>query len=144
MSNKRVADDSRWCGMRSGAEYRESRRDGRQVWILGERIEDITIHPATAAVVDAYAQWYDWHRDPPWQDLLLTGPDEGGERRPIAFEIPRRPEDIRALGDSVYALAFPHAGYITHTPGYGAVIFLAVMDTLGSFGPPERAAAARA
>ena len=41
----------------TGAEYRESRRDGRQVWIVGERVDDITTHPATAAVADAYADW---------------------------------------------------------------------------------------
>ncbi|HEY7061491.1 MAG TPA: 4-hydroxyphenylacetate 3-hydroxylase N-terminal domain-containing protein [Chloroflexota bacterium] len=130
--------------MRTGAEYRESRRDGRQVWLLGEKIDDVTRHPATAPVVDAYAQWYDWHHDPAWQDVLLTPPDARGERPPIAFEIPRTPQDIRALGESVHALAFPHAGYITHTPGYGAVIFLAVMDTICSFGPAERGQAARA
>jgi aromatic ring hydroxylase len=130
--------------MRTGAEFREARRDGRQVWLLGERIADVTRHPATAPVVDALAQWYDWHLDPAWQDAVLTPPDADGARRPIAFELPKTPEDIRALGESTRALSFPHAGYLTHTPGYGAVIFMAVMDTVCSFGPPDRAAAARA
>jgi len=45
--------------MRTGAEYREALHDGRRVWVLGEGlIEDVTVHPATQAVVDEYAAWY--------------------------------------------------------------------------------------
>jgi len=58
--------------MRTGKEYRETLRDGRRVWIVGEGlIDDVTTHPATRAMVDEYAAWYDrrrtrtWHR-PRW------------------------------------------------------------------------------
>ena len=30
----------------TGAEYLESLRDGREVYINGERVEDVTTHPA--------------------------------------------------------------------------------------------------
>jgi 4-hydroxyphenylacetate 3-monooxygenase len=30
----------------TGAEYLESLRDGREVWIDGERVPDVTEHPA--------------------------------------------------------------------------------------------------
>ena len=30
----------------TGAEYLESLRDGREVWIYGERVKDVTLHPA--------------------------------------------------------------------------------------------------
>src|SRR5262249_37913752 len=30
----------------TGAEYLESLRDGREVWIYGERVDDVTTHPA--------------------------------------------------------------------------------------------------
>jgi len=33
--------------LKTGDEYRESLRDGRDVWIMGERIEDVTTHPVT-------------------------------------------------------------------------------------------------
>src|SRR5262245_2581406 len=32
--------------IRTGEQYRESLRDGRQVWINGEKVEDVSIHPA--------------------------------------------------------------------------------------------------
>ena len=69
--------------MRTGAEYREALHDGRRVWVLGEGlIEDVTVHPATRAVVDEYDAWYDRHADPAWQDVVLTPPDEQGGRSP--------------------------------------------------------------
>jgi 4-hydroxyphenylacetate 3-monooxygenase len=133
----------------TGAEYRESRRDGRQVWMLGERIEDITTHPATAPVVDAYADWWDRHHDPASRDALLTAPDAAGNLvgnrgRPLHFAVPRTPDDLHALGEAVRVLSFPSGGNLTHPPGYGGLIMLGVMDTVGSFGDPERAAVARA
>ena len=32
--------------LRTGNEYRESIRDGREIWIDGERVHDMTTHPA--------------------------------------------------------------------------------------------------
>ena len=72
--------------MRTGADYRESLRDGRRVWILGEGlIDDVTTHPATQPMVDEYVAWYDRHFDPKWQDSVLMPPDEGGVRRPVGY-----------------------------------------------------------
>lgn len=128
----------------TGAEYRASRRDGRQVWLLGERIADVATHPATAAVVDAYADWYDRHRDPALHDILWTTPDATGRREPRSFTIPRTAADLRALAEAIRVLSFPSAGQLTHPPGYGTLITLGVFDTVTSLGTPERAAAARA
>ena len=67
--------------MRTGADYKQSLHDGRDVWVLGEGpVDDITTHPSTSAMVDEYATWYDRHFDPDWQDILLTKPD--GKRPP--------------------------------------------------------------
>src|SRR4029450_6436096 len=68
--------------MRTGAEYRESLRDGRKVWVVGEGlIDDVTVHPATRAMVDEYVAWYDRHSDPAWQHALLAPPGAGDARR---------------------------------------------------------------
>ena len=32
--------------IRRGEEYLESLRDGRCVWLMGQRVEDVTTHPA--------------------------------------------------------------------------------------------------
>ena len=80
--------------MRTGAEYRESLRDGRNVWVMGEGpVDDVTTHPATSAMVEEYRKWYDRHFDSDWQDTLLTEPDVNGQRRPLAFEAPDQREE---------------------------------------------------
>ena len=58
--------------MRTGADYRAALRDGRKVFVMGEgRIDDVTTHPATSAMVEQYVAWYDRHFDPLWADTLL-------------------------------------------------------------------------
>jgi aromatic ring hydroxylase len=124
--------------MRSGAEYRDALRDGRQVWVIGEgRIADVTTHPTTRSMVDEYAAWYDLHRDPTWADVLLT-PDGF----PWGTVVPTRADDLAAMGRCFSATLFPSAGNVTHTPTYGYLIALGVLHAMNLGGSAEHAASA--
>ena len=117
--------------MRTGAEYRESLRDGRNVWVLGEGpVADVTTDPSTSAMVDEYAAWYDRHFDAGWQDVLLTPPDGDGRRHPLALTPPETSAGLRRLGRAVSAVHFLTGGNMTHTPGYGALIALGMLNVL--------------
>ena len=117
--------------MRTGAEYRESLRDGRNVWVLGEGpVADVTTDPSTSAMVDEYAAWYDRHFDAAWQDVLLTPPDGSGRRHPLALTPPETSDGLRRLGKAVSAVHFLTGGNMTHTPGYGALIALGMLNVL--------------
>ena len=117
--------------MRTGSEYRESLRDGRDVWVMGEGpVEDVTTHPATSAMVLEYAKWYDRHFDPVWEGSLLTGPDGTTERKPLAFEVPTTSAQLQRQGEAIRAILFASGGNITHTPGYGALIALGMLNHL--------------
>jgi len=117
--------------VRTGSEYRLALRDGRRIWVVGEGlIEDVTLHPATRAMVDEYAAWYDRHHEAAWRDVLLAPPDAGGARAPWAFALPRTPADLRAMGRSYAATIFLTAGNVTHTPGYGNLIALGLHDVV--------------
>ena len=48
----------------TGKEYLESIRDGRVVYVGGERISDTTTHPAFANAARTYARLYDLKADP--------------------------------------------------------------------------------
>ena len=41
--------------IRTGAHYREGLRNGREVWIDGERVADVGAHPALKPIVDMRA-----------------------------------------------------------------------------------------
>ena len=117
--------------MRTGKEYREALRDGRRVWVIGDgMVDDVTVHPATRAMVDEYAAWYDRHLDPAWQDVVLAPPDPRGARVPWAFTVPTTTDHLRAMGRCYAATTFPTAGNITHTPAYGHLIALGVHDAV--------------
>ncbi|MSP03328.1 MAG: hypothetical protein EXR07_20140 [Acetobacteraceae bacterium] len=114
--------------MRTGAEYREALRDGRKVFVMGEgRVDDVTTHPATRAMVEQYAAWYDRHSDPAWTDILLTPANAAGNRVPWAFVPPRTSADAIAIGRAIQTTTFLSAGNITHTPLYGHLIALGVL-----------------
>src|SRR5260221_11453594 len=106
--------------MRTGADYRESLRDGRRVFVLGEgRVDDVPTHPATRAMVEEYVAWYDRHFEPEWQDTLLTPPDMAGRRSPVGYMVPRSPDDLARMGRCFAPATFLTAGNITHPPAYG-------------------------
>ncbi len=114
--------------MRTGAEYREALRDGRRVWVMGEGwVKDVTTHPATRAMVEEYALWYDRHLDPAWQDLLVKPANADGDRVPWAYVLPKSSEDLIGMGRSLARTIFLSAGNITHTPAYGNLIQLGVL-----------------
>ena len=48
----------------TGAEYLESLRDGREVYIYGERVDDVTTHPAFRNAARSIARLYDALHDP--------------------------------------------------------------------------------
>ena len=45
--------------IRTGDAYRAGLRDGREIWIDGERVADVTTHPVFRPIVDAKARMYD-------------------------------------------------------------------------------------
>ena len=132
--------------MRTGADYRESLRDGRRVCVLGEGlVEDVTTHPATRAMVEEYVAWYDRHFDPAWQDTLLTPPRQDGKRSPVGYLVPRSADDLARMGRCFSATTFLSAGNITHTPAYGHLIALGVLHAVNlRNASPEQVANAEA
>src|SRR6201999_671651 len=61
----------------TGAEFLESLRDGREVWIYGERVEDVTAHPAFRNAARSIARLYDALHDPANRDVLTAPTDTG-------------------------------------------------------------------
>ena len=49
--------------IRTGEEYRQGLRDGREVWIDGERVKDVTTHPALKPIIDVKARMYERERE---------------------------------------------------------------------------------
>ncbi len=77
--------------LRTGDEYRESIRDGRRVFINGERVEDVPSHPMFKPLVDIRARIYDMAHDPKTADIMTY--EEDGEKFAIGLKPPKSQQD---------------------------------------------------
>ncbi|SOE96124.1 4-hydroxyphenylacetate 3-monooxygenase [Burkholderia sp. D7] len=79
--------------IRTGEQYRESIRDGRQVWINGERVNDVTTHPMFKPIVDIRARIYDMAHEKATQGVMSYVDETTGERNAIGLKLPYTQQD---------------------------------------------------
>src|SRR4051812_6603556 len=77
--------------LRTGDQYRDSIRDGRAVWIDGERVADVTRHPAFKPIIDARARMYDMAHEARYRMVMTYEAD--GEAFSRATKPPTTQED---------------------------------------------------
>lgn len=80
---------------RSGAEYIESLRDGRTVFIDGVAVDDVTTHPAFRGMVATSAAGYDYVADPLNRAVMTYPSPNTGVPVNLSYLIPRSEEDLR-------------------------------------------------
>ena len=112
----------------TGAEYMQSLRDGREVYIDGERVTDVTTHPALRNSVRSIARLYDALHDPKRHDVLTCPTDTGsGGYTHRFFRVPRSREDLRGAQAAIAEWSRMTYGWMGRTPDYKA----AYSNTLG-------------
>ncbi|NVN00402.1 4-hydroxyphenylacetate 3-hydroxylase family protein [Arthrobacter sp. SDTb3-6] len=79
--------------IRTGDEYRQSIRDGRKVWIDGEKVADVTTHPMFKPIVDVRARIYDLAHEDATQKVMTYANEENGELNAIANRLPTTQQD---------------------------------------------------
>ena len=88
-------DTSRTLGAMTGARYIESLKDGREVWLDGEKIQDITTHPAFTGIVHELARIYDLQHTEKYQDDMTFISPETGNRCSVSWLLPGSIEDLK-------------------------------------------------
>jgi 4-hydroxyphenylacetate 3-monooxygenase len=77
--------------IRTGEEYKASIRDSRAVYINGERVKDVTAHPAFKPLVDIRARIYDLQHEPATRHLMTY--QEDGNVHAINNKLPLSQHD---------------------------------------------------
>jgi 4-hydroxyphenylacetate 3-monooxygenase len=114
-------------GAMNGAQYLESLRDGREVWLAGERIADVTTHPAFARVCQSLAAVYDQQCDPTTRDVMTYAlPD--GRRVSYSYLLPRSREELLARRRNAEAWATPTFGMVGRFPDFCAALVVGFYD----------------
>src|SRR4030042_6733798 len=83
-------------GIRTVEEYKKSLRDGRRVYIRGEKVEDITKHPILGITCNTIAIGYELSasKDPEVRDLFVAPHPETEEPISRYFITPHNREDL--------------------------------------------------
>jgi 4-hydroxyphenylacetate 3-monooxygenase oxygenase component len=82
-------------GAMTGARYIESLKDGREVWLDGEKVQDVTTHPAFTGMVHELARIYDLQHTEPYRDQMTFISPATGTRCSLSWLLPRSPEDLQ-------------------------------------------------
>ena len=109
--------------MRTGADYLSSLNDGRRVFVDGEAVKDVTIHPAFRQAARSIASLYDIAADPGLRErMTFTSPKTGA---PVhrAWQIPRDAGDLRARRQFSETWAEATFGLMGRAPDHVAGFF---------------------
>jgi 4-hydroxyphenylacetate 3-monooxygenase len=131
-----MTTEARRSGPYTGAEYLESLKDGREVWIYGEKVADVTTHPAFRNTARMIARLYDALHDPARRDALTTATDTGsGSVTHKFFRAPKSADDLVADRDAIAEWARITYGWIGRSPDYKAA-FLATLGANSDYYEP--------
>ncbi len=119
----------------TGAEYMESLHDGREVWIYGERVKDITTHPAFRNTVRMMARLYDALHDERKSTLCMDTDTGSGGYTHKFFRASRTPEEMVGARDACAEWARVTYGWMGRSPDYKAA-FLATLGANSDFYAP--------
>jgi hypothetical protein len=90
-----VLDTKKPQGAHNAARYKESLRDGREVWLDGEIVKDATTHPAFASIIDELARIYELQHTDEYRDQMTFVSPDIGVRCSISYLLPRNLEDLK-------------------------------------------------
>ncbi|MCD1159976.1 4-hydroxyphenylacetate 3-hydroxylase family protein [Peribacillus frigoritolerans] len=113
--------------MMNGKEYLESLRDGRTVFLNGDKVDDVTIHPAYRNSARSIAQLYDALHDPDTARILTAKTDEGHTTHKF-FKASKNATELLEARDAIAQWSKLSYGFMGRTPDYKAAF-------TGSLGP---------
>src|SRR5271154_1129023 len=121
----------------TGAEYLDSLRDDRTVFIYGERVKDVTTHPAFRNTARMVARLYDALHDAKHADKIMVPTDTGnGGKTHAFFKAPKSLDDLLAGRNAIAEWAKLTYGWLGRSPDYKAS-FMATLGANAKFYDPH-------
>src|SRR2546429_6991326 len=103
---------------KTAAEHIKSLKDGRAVYLDGERVEDVTTHPAFRNAVRSAASLYDFQARPENLELMTFVPDGANRRINRAWQMPRDYDEMVLRRKALQAWAGVSYGFLGRSPDH--------------------------
>lgn len=118
----------------TGAQYLESiRDDGREVWLDGERVKDVTTHPAFRNSARMVARLYDSLHDESRADVMRMPLRDGSGWTHAAFQAPRNLEESLQQKDAYAEWARIGYGWLGRSPDFIGAAFAPSFQLEGEY-----------
>ncbi len=130
---------------RTGTQYIESLRDGREVYILGERVADVTLHPAFRNSITSAAHLYDFQGEPENLERMTFVPADSTTQVSRCWQLPTSYAELLERREALSAWAETHFGFMGRSPDHVASCISGMymgIDRFEAF-DPKRASALR-
>jgi len=124
-------------GLKTAAEYRQSLRDGRVVYLNGEQVEDVTAHPALRVGVDTAAFDYEMAEMSEYRDLAVVKDEKTGEPISRYYYTPKNSNDLLKRHELMVTGTRANQGIVPFTKDIGADSMNAVSMTAQMMGKKE-------
>lgn len=117
-------------GARTGSQFLEGlRRTKREIWVDGEKVEDVTSHPKLRGGAESLAAMFD--RQHAYAADCLFTPPEIGRPTSVSHMIPRSKDDLRRRHAGLVRLSEGSMGIMGRTPDYMNMKFAAFASAPG-------------
>ncbi|MCH7746350.1 MAG: 4-hydroxyphenylacetate 3-monooxygenase, oxygenase component, partial [Chloroflexi bacterium] len=104
---------------RTGKEYIAGlQREPREVWIDGERVEDVTAHAALKRGAESIAALYDMQHEPALRDEMTYESPTTGDRVGLSFLTTRTIDDLERRRQMMTHWARSSGGMLGRSPDY--------------------------
>ncbi len=121
-------------GIRTGRQFLDSMRDGREIWIDGERVGDVTKDRRFAGAALSLAELYDMQHRPDLVETLTYVPGPGPERAGLSVILPKSVEDLVRRREMVKVWMDATCGMFGRSPDFMNITvagFAAASETFG-------------
>ena len=104
---------------KTGAQYIANLRDNpAEVWMRGERVKDVTTHPALKGGVKSVAALYDRQHDEKVGDEMVFPSPSSGDPVGLSFMVPRTVDDLLNRRKMMTHWAWAGCGMMARTPDF--------------------------
>lgn len=118
----------------TGESFLESIRDGREIWYDGERVKDVTRHPAFRNSARSVARLYDRLHDPEFAQVL-TRPDKYGIVTHKFFCPSYSAGELLEARDAIAVWQRMSFGWMGRTPDYKAAFMAQLAEGADFYHP---------